>query len=123
MAPELEKQLKEKYPVFLSGMDEDATLSCMAWGIECGDGWFQIIDDMCHLMAQYCPEAVAAQIKEKLGGLRVYLKDYDPGRADLIIRHAEKQAAETCEQCGAQGSMRSKNFMYKTLCEDCNSDG
>lgn len=122
MSPELEAALKEKYPDFLCRMGDDPSVTCMAWGIECDDGWYSIIEDMCHEISEHCPMAIAAQIKQKFGSLRVYLDDPDPSRTDLIIRHAEKRSQETCEKCGAQGSLRSFNFQYKTLCDECAKD-
>ena len=46
MKPELEKILVEKYPTLLKEYGGDPMQTCMAWGIECGDGWFKIIDHL-----------------------------------------------------------------------------
>ena len=56
------------------------------------------------------------QIKEKFGGLRIYLSnedDYIHG----IIYMAERMAARTCEVCGAKGQMRGGSWL-KTLCDE-----
>ena len=56
------------------------------------------------------------QIKEKFGGLRIYLSsedDYIFG----IISMAEAMAARTCEVCGAKGHLRSGSW-FKNLCEE-----
>jgi hypothetical protein len=46
MKPELEKILVEKYPKLLREHGGDPKLTCMAWGIECGDGWYKILDHL-----------------------------------------------------------------------------
>lgn len=99
MSPELEQKLKEKYPVLFRDTNKSVQESCMAFGCEHGDGWYNIIDDLCgyivdlqksvsyylHLKEDIkddddksfdgrfrCPEVVFNQIKEKFGTLRVY---------------------------------------------------
>jgi hypothetical protein len=46
MRTELEKILIEKYPDLLKDYGGDPMYTCMAWGLECGDGWFKIIDHL-----------------------------------------------------------------------------
>ena len=56
------------------------------------------------------------QIKEKFGGLRIYLSiedEYIHG----IINMAEAMAVRTCEVCGAKGTMRGGSWL-KTLCDE-----
>lgn len=48
MNPELDKYLCEKYPKIFSERNESPQQSCMHWGLECGDGWFSIIDSLCY---------------------------------------------------------------------------
>lgn len=47
MTPELDKKLVEKYPLIFRDRYEDPSKTCMYWGFECGDGWYNIIDVMC----------------------------------------------------------------------------
>lgn len=56
------------------------------------------------------------QIKEKFGGLRIYVSycdDYING----VIRMAEKMSHVTCEVTGANGTLHIKGFCLKTLNE------
>lgn len=43
----LDKLLCERYPKIFANRYEDATTTAMCWGFECGDGWFNILDQLC----------------------------------------------------------------------------
>lgn len=100
--------------------------SCMGWGIECGDGWYDIISSVCWVIAEhennknyrddqtYYPIKFD-QIKEKFGGLRIYYSggdDYISG----TIRMAEEMSYKICEVCGQKGQPN-KNGWISTLCD------
>lgn len=53
MKQELEQQLCEKYPKLFSYRVNRNTNSPLAFGIECGDGWFTILDTMCGLIENH----------------------------------------------------------------------
>jgi NADH pyrophosphatase NudC (nudix superfamily) len=53
MDQELQNQLFEKYPDLFSNKDKGIKSSCMAWGIECGNGWFDIISPLCWMIKQH----------------------------------------------------------------------
>jgi hypothetical protein len=53
MDAELENKLYEKYPQFFSNKDKGIMQSCMAWGCECGNGWFDIISSLCWMIKQH----------------------------------------------------------------------
>lgn len=95
----------------------DETKSCMAWGIECGNGWYDILDEMMAKIASLnLPDFRFSQIKEKFGTLRVYT-DYFDEKAERIIVEAERKSAMTCEVCGKSGSPRGGGWI-KTLCDE-----
>ncbi len=48
MKEELDKQLCDKYPNIFRNRNASIQESCMAWGMECGDGWYDIIDHLCY---------------------------------------------------------------------------
>ncbi len=48
---ELQKKLYQNYPRIFVDADKSVNESCMAWGIECGDGWYNIIDTLCQSMS------------------------------------------------------------------------
>jgi hypothetical protein len=47
MKKELDEFLVKKYPKIFRDRYGDIRKTCMAWGFEIGDGWFNIIDAMC----------------------------------------------------------------------------
>lgn len=76
MDKRLEKILVDKYPVIFRDYGGDMRQTCMAWGMDCGDGWFKLIDDMCEQVTKLIEnkpyKVIASQVKEKFGGLRFY---------------------------------------------------
>lgn len=48
MSPELDAQLCAKYPLIFRDRHAPMTETCMCWGLDCGDGWYNIIDQLCH---------------------------------------------------------------------------
>lgn len=103
----------------------------MAWGFECGSGWFNIIDTLCSQIQHHVDwksknlpveeveslQVVASQVKEKFGTLRFY---YDGGDEVIegMICMAEAMTGKTCEDCGAPGR-RYTNGWHRTLCNSC----
>lgn len=47
MSPELDKKLCEKHSNIFVNRNKSAQESCMYWGFECGDGWYNLIDTLC----------------------------------------------------------------------------
>ena len=47
MRKELDEKLCEKYPKIFRDRNGDMHTTCMCWGFECGDGWYNIIDRLC----------------------------------------------------------------------------
>lgn len=47
MREELDNYLCRKYPKIFKNRHADMTQTCMCWGFEIGDGWFNIIDATC----------------------------------------------------------------------------
>jgi len=46
MRSELDALLCEKYPKMMVNRDKPMTETCMCWGFECGDGWFNILNQL-----------------------------------------------------------------------------
>jgi len=46
MKQELDELLCEKYPKMMVNRDKPMTETCMCWGFECGDGWFNILNQL-----------------------------------------------------------------------------
>jgi hypothetical protein len=128
---ELEKVLCEKYPRIFKNKDASIMDSCMAWGFECEDGWFDIIDILCHEIQTYVDwksrtfsdeekesfQVVAQQVKEKFGTLRFYYYGGDEV-IEGMVRMAESMSHRICEGCGCPGDERSGRWT-KVLCDKC----
>jgi len=62
---------------------------------------------------------LVVQIKEKFGGLRIYTS-YHVDEIEKIIEEAEKEASETCEDCGCKQDVTTEGrYWVKTLCKIC----
>lgn len=75
-------------------------------GFECGNGWAGLIDEILTELRTACPNARIVQVKEKLGGLRIYLENKLDEEAKVILRRAELKSFTVCETCGAPGELR-----------------
>lgn len=128
MREELELQLVKKYPKIFRNYKGDPTKTCMAWGMTCGNGWYDILDRCCEELSQF--EGVyAEQVKEKFGGLRFYLNieaglyDNNPDlwkKLHEITGKAEAASFETCEDCGKPNDKRrSFHGWIHGICQEC----
>jgi hypothetical protein len=101
------------------------------YGLECGDGWKDIIHRTHDKLKYIDPEYKISQIKEKFGGLRYYYNmsfdSYDDVRRQImddIVAAAELESFRTCELCGVSGlskevETRNLNRWYYTYCKEC----
>jgi hypothetical protein len=125
MKLELDKLLCEKYPKMMVNRNKDMKETCMCWGFDCGDGWYNIINQLCaniqhHIdwknrKEEIVPQVTVDQVKEKFGSLRFYFTggdDYIRGMATM----AESMSGVTCEECGNPGSTLGRGWLT-TLCE------
>ena len=46
MKRELDEYLCKVYPKMMVNRNKDMQVTCMCWGFECGDGWFQILNQL-----------------------------------------------------------------------------
>ena len=148
MKLELQAELFRRYPKFFRkpGMRlifpntseahlHDATAPIDERGIECGDGWFDIVDRLsrdCELeietlhhqgVAKECWPRIA-QIKEKLGTLRFYVHGplSDGLRQQISHEHSDEgESTRTCERCGAARKARDGSLL-NTYCDNCDAE-
>lgn len=125
MSPELEKKIVEKYPKFFDYLKEykGEMILPMMFGIEFGDGWYWLLDNLMDSIQGYIdgngkPQVQAAQIKEKFGGLRFYTNGNDE-LVDGMIWLAEHMSYNICEHCGSTKNVSQTKGWITTLCEDC----
>ena len=110
-----ETYLYNNFPVLYRGMTLPISQSNMAFGLECRDGWFDIIDELSKKLEPL--DVVASQVKEKYGTLRFYIHSGTDEAYDLIDE-AEAKSEETCELCGAPGELRGAGWVT-TMCDEC----
>lgn len=119
MKEENEKYLTTVYPKMFPADDG-------FWGVECGDGWFNIINMLCRNIQSHLnwkpevPQVVVKQVKEKFGGLRFYVEGGDEYTRGLISM-AEAMSEVTCEECGKPGETRQGGWI-KVLCDEHNAE-
>ena len=124
MKRELDEYLCKVYPKIMVNRDKDMTETCMCWGFECGDGWFQILNQLMgniqnHIDWQNREKEVVRQVtldqvKEKFGTLRFYYSGGDDTIRGMVSM-AESMSSVTCEECGKTGTSTSGGWI-KTVC-------
>lgn len=127
-----EDRLKSEVPKALENMnigsiqeviEKNGSFSCLnCFGIECGRGWFPIIETAVKKIEALNQNITITQIKEKFGGLRIYTDSYTE-ECEKIINEAEQAASITCEECGEEGSLHSRGGWLRTVCKKCKREG
>ena len=72
MRKELTEKLYNDFPDLYEQRAWSIQESCMPWGFECGDGWYDLIYQLSKDLMATCDKVRAVQVKEKFGGLRFY---------------------------------------------------
>jgi len=77
MNVKLEKKLFKKYPKLFRQKDLPMSQTAMCWGLQCSDGWYDLIDKVCEYLQNMInwnnwPQVEFTTVKEKLAGLRLY---------------------------------------------------
>ena len=82
--------------------------------------WHPLIKDaLTRIEALGNANLTVLQVKEKFGGLRIYLS-LSSTEADAIITAAEAEASETCEECGSKEDVKLRGGGWlRTLCDPC----
>jgi hypothetical protein len=114
-------EVMRKYTI----IEPDPTLenNLMMLGFQCGDGWTSLIYEMLDKLQAIADsdgldDLKVTEVKEKWGGLRVYLNDY-PKSVSAILDEYNERSTHICELCGEPGDLRYISGVYKTLCIKC----
>ena len=134
MNKKLQKELATNYQKIFKNVD---------FGIECNDGWYDLLDALCSRISLHCmaqntryivetdkyefvlendPEyvqVVAAQVKEKMGELRFYVDGGD-ATTQGMIQMAEAMSSRICELCGNPARDNKGSGWLHTTCTVCN---
>jgi hypothetical protein len=128
MKEELQQEIFNAAPLFFRQKDLSMQETCLYWGLECGNGWKEILTDLAETVERHnirlrekgLPVVEATQVKEKFGGLRVYTSHVDDF-IDGAIEMAERACERTCEVCGSPGKIGGKNWL-SCLCNECREE-
>jgi hypothetical protein len=74
MKTELQEKIFNKYPKIFSDRTKPMTETCMCWGLEVGDGWYDIIDTLCEALTYTYRTSV--QVDEE-DGMRLGIEPYN----------------------------------------------
>lgn len=138
MTNALQQNLFDKYPKIFGEKDLPMTQTCMCWGLDCGDGWYPMIEFLCNQLQwdtdrNGYPQVVATQIKEKYGTLRFYYTSDTSvcseaavdqiermvGVQDGMISTIENLSAYVCEGCGINKGVFQTKGWIRTTCQQC----
>ena len=122
MRKEFDDALCTRFPKLYQDRRGNMTQTCMGWGFDCGDGWFQLLWNLGLHLEAVSPESVAVQVKEKFGTLRFYTH----GTTELgylVTSLAEHLSHKVCETCGMQGTIvgpeEPGGYWIINACEPC----
>ena len=124
---ELQKSLLCSYPNFLRKSADMRPFD--ERGIECQNGWFELIDQLCSACEDEIEGLIArgldkntwprvSQIKEKFGSLRFRVTGEVSAELREKFSQAEVASLHTCEKCGAPGRLRKERGIH-TYCDFC----
>jgi len=124
MKLELEQKLIETYPTLFRDNTLPSSESLICYECEFGDGWYDIIDQVCKDITNLDKdgEIKFMQLKEKYGAIRIYIKSFPTKykkKLNQIIDDAEIKSYQTCEFCGKTGVSPSGEKWITTLCDEC----
>ena len=151
MNKDLQNKLYDIDPIFFEKAIacENGTMNqmntCMAFGCQCGDGWFEPIKKFVqktHILnelgKQYNIKFVCEQLKEKFGEIRIYSssykidenKEFETNFLKLVemfndaLNTCERECSEVCEICGASGGYNNENIVQTSgwvsyICKKC----
>ena len=102
MKQELQDKLFKDFPKLFAQKDADMKVTCMCWGIECPDAWYDVIYAACEIIQMNTdwnelPQIQFTQVKEKFGALCMYNNantDYVDGvidMADAMVQQLDKK--------------------------------
>jgi hypothetical protein len=115
---EFEKELTETFPKLYKSMYGDFRKTCMHFGVSIGNGWFDLIWELSEKLEPLIGDndIRAEQVKEKFGGLRFYINNYQSEAIQDLIQEAEQKSYTICEVCGEKGKRRMGGWIV-TLCD------
>lgn len=141
MKQELEQQLVEKYPTLFRDYGKSPQESCMAFGVEFGDGWYKIFDELCAYLIDISeqeewvspkdggdfisfkrPTIHFNQVKEKYGTMRVYWSWEDTNNYEMFDENEVAKRLNYLDK-KIQNAIDYVEFLSSRTCEVCGKPG
>ena len=137
----LDDYLCKKYPKIFADRHKPMTETCLCWGLSVGNGWFSLLDNLCHNIQYHidnppwvenkktgkfkkpkkptCSQLVADQVKEKFSSLRFYYHGGDE-YCRALVGQSEDLSFFICEECGRMDDDvgRNKKGWIVTTCRE-----
>ena len=101
MKTELQLKIFDKYPKIFGDRTKPMTETCMCWGLEVGDGWYEIIDTLCEALTNTYTTSV--QVDEEDGkrlGIEPYLARDGDASYYFTIEPPQVKASQVKEKNG-----------------------
>ena len=112
MSPDKEAELISTFPKLFVQCEWERVESEMADGVQCEDGWFNLIWATCDHLPE---DVVICQLKQKHGLLRMSVVDPNASIRGLLD-YARVVSGTTCELCGSKGELRGR---HAVRCDAC----
>lgn len=145
MRKELDEALCAKYPLIFKDRNANMQVTAMCWGLECGDGWYNIIDVLCGLLTSDYRQAQSRydSIKDKVdqpqweGSKKIIAKEQiDEAKAKLYEETVKVPTASQVKEkfgglrfyvdganCEHHNYISFAESMSYRTCETCGSPG
>lgn len=118
MDSSLEQIILSEFSHFFIYSEAEKLLPFPMFGFEISSGWFPILYEACKKLDELHHRTGVTiqitQVKEKFGGLRLYLRG--PEEAYDIEQEAEEKSLSTCDICGRPGKKRNSVWII-TRCD------
>ena len=118
MRKEYDEYLVKNFPNLYRQRYLSPQETCMCWGFDTGNGWFDLIKRLSEDITKISPETEAVQVKEKFGGLRFYVTNATD-EVYKLIEEAENESFKICEKCGSRENVTTEGCWVFTLCDKC----
>ena len=82
-----------------------------------GTGWRPIVATALGKMTAIDPQLEIRQIKQKLGGLKIYYRSQHYEQLQPAVIEAQGLCGSACEKCGGPASLFNENGWIRTLCD------
>jgi hypothetical protein len=126
-----QQQIFTKYPVLFQEKDLPMRETCMCWGIDLPDAWYELLDKLCDRLDRVTKTTgvtvIAQQVKNKYARLTFYWRPEYPDTMPeeeqrqwydiihAIVSHYSNQSGQTCEECGDFGQQTEGGWIH-VLC-------